>query len=70
MVNLLCNYYCFIFTKLGIDCFHDIRFMGTRFFNKGQNPAHMPQDWFWSRKRKREKVLSNVFLPICQISMY
>lgn len=55
MVNLLCNYYCFIFTKLGIDCFHGIRFMTTRFFNKRQNPAHASQDWFWGREKEKKK---------------
>lgn len=55
MCNLLCNYYYFIFTKLGIDCFYGIRFMTTRFFNKRQNPAHMPHDWFWGREKEKGK---------------
>lgn len=55
MVNLLCNYYYFIFTKLGIDCFPGTSFLTTRFFSKRQNPAHMPQDWFWGRKEKEKK---------------
>jgi len=43
MANLLHNYYCFIFTNLGVDCLHDMMFMTITSFSR-RNPAHMQQD--------------------------